>query len=110
MDSSIFNISSFLFMKFYGEFFRATACAVVTHLLCVVVGCIFSAIAGSVDPLNAIVFAEVLNIFTLTDTEEMERQAVIYGMLFLALGGAGFIAYIFEVEISVPYNVQLFIV
>ena len=60
-------------------------------------GCCFSVVAGSIDPLNAIVFAEVLNIFTLSDSAEQERRAIIFGLLFLILGAAGFIAYICEV-------------
>jgi len=55
--------------------------------------------AGSVDPVNAIVFSGVLRLFSLTDTAEQQSQAIIYAMFFLALGGAAFIAYIGEVSV-----------
>jgi len=54
--------------------------------------------AGSVDPVNAIVFSGVLKIFALNDTDEQQSKAVMYGMFFLALGCASLIGYIFEVS------------
>ena len=67
-------------------------------------GCLFSAIAGAIDPVNAVIFAEVLNIFTLSNPDEQSRRATLYGLLFLALGGVGLIAYIMEVRLRNAIN------
>uniref|UniRef100_F6S2J4 Bile salt export pump n=1 Tax=Ciona intestinalis TaxID=7719 RepID=F6S2J4_CIOIN len=55
-------------------------------------GCVFAAIAGAADPVNAILFAEVLTIFTLNDAEEQEAKAVLYGLIFVAVGVITFVA------------------
>nr|CAB3219614.1 multidrug resistance protein 1-like [Phallusia mammillata] len=59
-------------------------------------GCFFALIAGSVDPVNAILFSEVLRIFTLSDPDEQRSNAVFYALLFVALGVAAFVAYTAE--------------
>uniref|UniRef100_H2ZPB5 Bile salt export pump n=1 Tax=Ciona savignyi TaxID=51511 RepID=H2ZPB5_CIOSA len=61
-------------------------------------GCVFAAIAGAADPVNAILFAEVLTVFSLSDVEEQKSKATLYALLFFALGVTVFIAYCSEVS------------
>jgi len=56
--------------------------------------------AGSVDPVNAILFAEVLKIFTIEDKDEQNYLAVLYAGCFVALGAGAFLAYTLEVWYS----------
>jgi len=62
------------------------------------VGCLFAAMAGSVEPVEAIIFAEVLNVFTIEDRDEQNYLAVLYGGCFVALGTGAFLAYTLEVS------------
>ena len=64
----------------------------------VAVGCVFAAIAGSLDPLNAVLFADVLNIFTLVDEDEQRRRAAFYGLLFFGLGVVAVISHTTQVR------------
>ena len=64
-------------------------------------GCIFAAIAGATDPVNAIVFAKVLAIFTLNDPEEQSDLAILYGLVYLALGAISLLAFTVEVVIMI---------
>lgn len=66
-------------------------------LLLILVGCFFAAIAGSVDPLNSILFASVLTIFTEGDRSRQEYLASLYAGLFVCLGVAALIGYTLEV-------------
>ena len=63
----------------------------------VAVGCVFAAMSGSLDPLTAVLFADVLNIFTLADEDEQRRRAALYGLLYVGLGVAGVISYTAQV-------------
>uniref|UniRef100_H2ZPW6 Bile salt export pump n=1 Tax=Ciona savignyi TaxID=51511 RepID=H2ZPW6_CIOSA len=45
-------------------------------------GCVFAAIAGAADPVNAILFAEVLTVFSLSDVEEQKSKATLYALLY----------------------------
>uniref|UniRef100_H2ZPT1 Bile salt export pump n=1 Tax=Ciona savignyi TaxID=51511 RepID=H2ZPT1_CIOSA len=56
-------------------------------------GCVFAAIAGAADPVNAILFAEVLTVFSLSDVEEQKSKATLYALLFVGVGVIVFIAY-----------------
>uniref|UniRef100_H2ZPT0 Bile salt export pump n=1 Tax=Ciona savignyi TaxID=51511 RepID=H2ZPT0_CIOSA len=69
-------------------------------------GCVFAAIAGAADPVNAILFAEVLTVFSLSDVEEQKSKATLYALLFVGVGVIVFIAYCSEVSITT----QLFFV
>ena len=60
-------------------------------------GCLFAAIAGATDPVNAIIFAEVLAIFKLNDPARQQELAVLYGVIFLGLGAISLIAFTTEV-------------
>ncbi|CAK8684370.1 unnamed protein product [Clavelina lepadiformis] len=71
------------------------------------VGCFFAMIAGAMDPVNAIVFAEVLTIFTLPSIDEQYQKAVLYGCIFLALGFAAFIAYTLESTLFAKSGMEL---
>lgn len=62
-----------------------------------VVGILFSAIAGGVDPFTAVLFADILEIFILSDPDEQLRRSTLYGLLFLALGFVSVIAYTVQV-------------
>uniref|UniRef100_H2ZPT2 Bile salt export pump n=1 Tax=Ciona savignyi TaxID=51511 RepID=H2ZPT2_CIOSA len=59
-------------------------------------GCVFAAIAGAADPVNAILFAEVLTVFSLSDVEEQKSKATLYALLFVGVGVIVFIAYCSE--------------
>ena len=66
--------------------------------ICFPAGCLFAAIAGSVDPVNAILFAEVLKIFAIEDKDQQNYLAVLYAGCFVAIGAAAFLAYTLEVS------------
>nr|XP_039272613.1 ATP-dependent translocase ABCB1-like isoform X3 [Styela clava] len=55
-------------------------------------GCFFSAVSGSLDPINALIFSAVLTIFTEGNVEEQGHLSVLYSCLFLALGATAFIS------------------
>ena len=62
-----------------------------------IAGTLFASIAGCSDPINAVVFADILTIFTLTDEDEQNRKIFFYSMLFLAIGAGAMIAFTTEV-------------
>ena len=62
------------------------------------VGTLFSAVAGSADPVSAIVFAQFLTIFTLGDPDEQTRLSIVYAGAFVGIGAAAFISYTMEVR------------
>ncbi|XP_039267518.2 ATP-dependent translocase ABCB1-like [Styela clava] len=70
-------------------------------------GCLFAAMAGAVDPINAILFASVLTIFTEGDIEEQRRLSVLYSCLFLALGVIAFISYTMEATLFSKSGMEL---
>uniref|UniRef100_F6S2T0 Bile salt export pump n=1 Tax=Ciona intestinalis TaxID=7719 RepID=F6S2T0_CIOIN len=70
-------------------------------------GCVFAAIAGAADPVNAILFAEVLTIFTLTDVEEQKAKAVLYALIFVGVGVVTFIAYCCEATLFAKSGMEL---
>jgi len=61
------------------------------------VGCLFAAMAGSVEPVNAIFFAEVLKTFSIVDKDEQNFDAVFFPLCFAALGIGAFLACTLEV-------------
>nr|XP_039267520.1 ATP-dependent translocase ABCB1-like [Styela clava] len=70
-------------------------------------GCIFAAMAGSVDPVNAILFASVLTIFTEGDVEKQQYLSVLHACLFLGLGVVAFIAYTMEATLFSKSGMEL---
>uniref|UniRef100_H2ZPC0 Bile salt export pump n=1 Tax=Ciona savignyi TaxID=51511 RepID=H2ZPC0_CIOSA len=70
-------------------------------------GCVFAAIAGAADPVNAILFAEVLTVFSLSDVEEQKSKATLYALLFVALGVTVFIAYCSESTLFAKSGMEL---
>uniref|UniRef100_H2ZPB7 Bile salt export pump n=1 Tax=Ciona savignyi TaxID=51511 RepID=H2ZPB7_CIOSA len=70
-------------------------------------GCVFAAIAGAADPVNAILFAEVLTVFSLSDVEEQKSKATLYALLFFALGVTVFIAYCSESTLFAKSGMEL---
>ena len=62
------------------------------------VGCFFALIAGSVDPLNAIIFADVLKIFSIENKDEQMYDAVLFAGCFVALGAGALISSTLEVS------------
>jgi len=62
------------------------------------VGCFFGLIAGSVDPLNAIIFANVLKIFSIENKDEQMYDAVLFAGCFVALGAGALISSTLEVS------------
>jgi len=61
-------------------------------------GCLFAAMAGSVDPINAVLLAEVLKIFTIGDKDEQSYLAMLYGLCFAALGSGALLSQTLEVS------------
>jgi len=53
--------------------------------------------AGSVEPVNAIFFAEVLKTFSIVDKDEQNFDAVFFPLCFAALGIGAFLACTLEV-------------
>uniref|UniRef100_H2ZPW5 Bile salt export pump n=1 Tax=Ciona savignyi TaxID=51511 RepID=H2ZPW5_CIOSA len=70
-------------------------------------GCVFAAIAGAADPVNAILFAEVLTVFSLSDVEEQKSKATLYALLFVAVGVIVFIAYCSESTLFAKSGMEL---
>ncbi|KAL3831884.1 hypothetical protein ACJMK2_023581 [Sinanodonta woodiana] len=58
----------------------------------ILLGCFGSLINGGVMPAFAIIFSEILGVFV-KPFDEQERQIAIYCGIFIAIGGASFIAY-----------------
>ncbi|CAK8684381.1 ATP-dependent translocase ABCB1-like [Clavelina lepadiformis] len=56
-------------------------------------GCLFAALAGSVDPLVALIYGEIFRIFSLNSREEQNHLAMICGLSFIGLGVLGLISY-----------------
>lgn len=83
---------SYIYFKFLYKIFFSHP-----YFLYFAAGCLFAAVAGAVDPVNAIVFAKVLGIFILPDPQEQNDLAVLYGLIFLALGAISLIAFTTEV-------------
>jgi len=54
--------------------------------------------AGSVDPINAVLLAEVLKIFTIGDKDEQSYLAMLYGLCFAALGSGALLSQTLEVS------------
>jgi len=71
------------------------------------VGTLFSAIAGSADPVSAIVFAQFLTIFTLPDPDEQTRLSIVYAAAFVGVGAAAFIAYTLEATLFTKAGMEL---
>ena len=66
------------------------------------VGCFFALIAGAVDPVNAIIFAEVLKTFSISNKEEQSYDAVLFPLCFAALGIGSLLANTLEVRHPFP--------
>ncbi|XP_041479457.1 ATP-dependent translocase ABCB1-like [Lytechinus variegatus] len=58
----------------------------------IAIGCFFSAILGVTMPVFAILFSEIIKIFSLP-SDEMTEQAVFWSCMFVALGGTMFVGY-----------------
>ncbi|XP_014662073.1 PREDICTED: multidrug resistance protein 1-like [Priapulus caudatus] len=52
------------------------------------VGCVAAAANGAVMPMFAIIFAEVLGVFSIPDINEQERKSNLYSLMFLLIGVA----------------------
>ncbi|XP_030842345.1 ATP-binding cassette, sub-family B (MDR/TAP), member 4 isoform X3 [Strongylocentrotus purpuratus] len=59
--------------------------------LYIVVGCVFAGILGVAMPAFAILFSEVIAIFSLP-ADELREESVFWALMFLALGGAFFVS------------------
>ena len=61
-------------------------------------GCLAAGVNGGAQPVFAIIFSEILNIFGgATPIEEQEADIIFYSLLFVAIGGAMFVANILQV-------------
>eukprot|EP00057_Strongylocentrotus_purpuratus_P008762 XP_011663236.1 PREDICTED: multidrug resistance protein 1 [Strongylocentrotus purpuratus] len=58
----------------------------------IVIGCFFSAILGVTMPVFAILFSEIIKLFSLPN-DEIEEAAVFWSCMFVALGGTMFVGY-----------------
>ena len=77
-------------------------------------GCLFAALAGSVDPLVALIYGEIFRIFSLNSREEQNHLAMICGLSFIGLGVLGLISYflavcIFGVTSKTPWFKTVFV-
>jgi len=71
------------------------------------IGTLFSAVAGSADPVSAIVFAQFLTIFTLGDPDEQTRLSILYAGAFVGIGAAAFISYTMEATLFTKAGMEL---
>ncbi|XP_076820461.1 ATP-dependent translocase ABCB1-like isoform X2 [Clavelina lepadiformis] len=70
-------------------------------------GLVFAAIAGSIDPLNAVVYSEVLRVFTESNREEQYRDARLHGLIFLGIGLVAFLSYLIEGTLFAKSGMEL---
>jgi len=63
-----------------------------------VVGCIGAAVNGGIQPCFAILFSEILGVFSLVDQEKQRNQIALFSGLFVAMGGAAFFGNIIQVS------------
>ncbi|KAL5007363.1 hypothetical protein ScPMuIL_016169 [Solemya velum] len=57
----------------------------------IVLGCLASIVNGGVQPAFAVIFAEILGVFSLADVEEQKKEIAMYALIFVGLGVASFI-------------------
>lgn len=62
----------------------------------IILGCIAAGVNGGAQPVFAIIFADVLNVFSGTDREKQEADIILYSLLFVAIGAALFVANIVQ--------------
>ena len=63
----------------------------------ILAGCIGAAVNGGIQPCFAILFSEILNVFSLVNIEVQRQQIELYAGLFVAMGAAAFLANIIQV-------------
>ncbi|EDO49737.1 predicted protein [Nematostella vectensis] len=61
-----------------------------------VVGVISALINGLLPMSFALLLGEILNVFTLVNTDEMKKEATFWALMFLVMGGASFFTQIFQ--------------
>lgn len=61
-------------------------------------GCIGAAANGGIQPCFAILFSEIINVFSLPDLDQQRRQISLFAGLFVAMGAVTFIANILQVR------------
>ena len=62
------------------------------------VGCLAAAVNGGIQPVFAILFSEILGVFSGNqDPATQEADVRLYSLLFVAIGGAAFLANFFQV-------------
>ena len=63
------------------------------------VGCVAAAVNGGVQPVFAILFSEIIGVFADPRyTDAQRNDIVLYSLLFVAIGGASFVANIIQVD------------
>merc|ERR1712136_320810 len=58
----------------------------------IIIGCIAAGVNGGVQPLFAIIFADILKVFSETDPVKQKNDIILYSLLFVAMGAAMFVA------------------
>ena len=53
---------------------------------------------GGLQPCFAILFSEILNVFAMSDIVKQREQIALFSGLFVAMGGAAFVANIIQVN------------
>jgi len=71
------------------------------------VGAITAAIAGASDPVSAILFADFLTIFTLSDADLQNRRAIEYACGFVGIGASAFLCYSIEAALFSKAGMEL---
>lgn len=61
------------------------------ELFYIIVGCLAAAVNGGSQPFFSIVFADVLDVFSGSDVEQMRRDILHLSLYFVAIGGAAFV-------------------
>ncbi|XP_052792183.1 ATP-dependent translocase ABCB1-like isoform X2 [Mya arenaria] len=62
----------------------------------ILIGCFASLINGGTMPAFAIIFSEILGVFSEPDLEKQKKDIVLYAMLFVGLGVISFFAYLLQ--------------